>query len=208
METVVRNPWLDILVKPRDTIRGIVQENPKKGLKFLYFLYGLPFALNMAQSLSLGSHVPVWGIVLGSLVLAMIFGWFGILLISGLFFVTGKWIRGVATFPQVRAAVAWSGVPNIATILMWTLLLIVFGGKVFYKEFAETSFIGHEAGVIFAVFFVQSIASIWGFVILLQALGEVQGFSAWKALLNVIIPFGLLLLITWAIGHVEAGRTH
>ena len=62
--------------------------------------------------------------------------------------------------------------------------------------------------MIFAVFFVQSIASIWGFVIVLQALGEVQGFSAWKALLNVIIPFGLLLLITWAIGHVEAGRTH
>jgi Yip1 domain len=208
MERVARSPWLDILTKPRETIRHVVDENPHRGLRFLYFLYGLPFALNMAQSLSLGSHLPIWAIVVGSVVLAMVFGWVGICLLSGLFFLTGKWIKGVANFSQVRAAVAWSSVPNIATILMWILLLGVFGARVFHKEFAESPFMGHEASVIFAVFFVQTIASIWGFVILLQALGEVQGFSAWKALINVLIPFVILLLITWGIGHLETAGKH
>jgi hypothetical protein len=42
---------------------------------------------------------------------------------------------------------------------------------------------------------------VWGFIILLHTLGEVQGFSAWKALVNVIIPVvivvGAWLLLGW-----------
>lgn len=206
MESVAGNPWFDILFKPRETMRGIVESNPKRGFRVLYFLYGIPFALNMAQSLSLASHMPVWAIALIALVMSAPMGWAGINITAALFFAAGKWIRGGATFPQVRSAVAWSSVPNIATILMWAVLLSVFSGQVFFKEFAETPFVGYQAAVIFAVFFVQSVASIWGFVILLQALGEVQRFSAWRALFNVIIPFGLLLLVAWGLGRVEAWR--
>ena len=77
----------------------------------------------------------------------------------------------------------------------------------FRSEFSETQFIGFQAGIVFLVFLVQTIVSIWGFIILVKALGEVQGFSAWKALLNVIIPFLIVVAIIWLVGWVMQGAS-
>jgi hypothetical protein len=48
-------------------------------------------------------------------------------------------------------------------------------------------------------------------VIILKALGQVQGFSAWKALLNVIIPFLVIFvgvsILAWLFTMI-AGTPH
>jgi len=194
------NPWLSIWTEPRKTVRSIVNTDPKFGFVFLSAIYGFPMALNLSQNFSLGASIPLWAILMGSLIICTIFGMIGISISSWLLHVTGRWIGGKGTFQTIRTAVTWSNVPNVVAILMWAVMIGMFGRAVFTSAFSATHFVGTQAGIIFIVFLLQAVASIWGFVILLQGLGEVQGFSAWKALLNVLIPFVVIVAIIWIIG--------
>jgi hypothetical protein len=49
---------------------------------------------------------------------------------------------------------------------------------------------------------VQLAMSIWGVVILVKGLAEVQGFSAWKGLLNVLIPIVIVFVVFFIIGFL------
>jgi len=42
---------------------------------------------------------------------------------------------------------------------------------------------------------------------LLKTLGEVQGFSAWKALLNVVIPLVIVVAAIWLVGWIIWGTS-
>lgn len=191
------NPWKRIWLEPTATIRAIVQFDPKYQFILLAAIYGVPMALNFAQNSSLIESLPLWAILVGALLIAPFIGALGITLSSLLLLWTGRWIGGTGRFETVRAAVAWSNVPNLVSIALWVVLVGVFGSQVFFARFAETIFVGYQAGVIFLVFLAESIASIWGIVLLLKMLAEVQGFSVWKALLNVAIPLALIALLMW-----------
>ena len=201
------NPWLDIWLEPRATIRAIVNYNPKYRFILLSTIYGLPMALNFAQSSSLIESLPLWAILVAALVISPFIGALGSTVSSLLLTWTGKWIGGKSNYDRVRSAVAWSNVPNTVTLILWVVLMVVFGNQVFSRGFSDTAFMGYEAGVVFIVFLVESIVSIWGFIILLKTLGEVQGFSAWKALLNVVIPLVIVVAAIWLVGWIIWGTS-
>lgn len=191
------NPWISIWVEPRKTIRSIINTDPKFRFWVLSAAYGLPILFNFAQNLSLSAAFPLWAILLASLVICSFVGAIGISIGAWLFKVTGRWLGGKGTFNEIRSAVAWSNAPSIVSVAMWIALIAVFKEQVFVREFAEMTFIGYQAGVVFLAFLIQTIVSIWGFIILLKTLGEAQKFSAWKGLLNVVIPFAIIVGVVW-----------
>lgn len=199
------NPWLSIWTEPRKTIRSIVASNPKFGFLLLSAVYGLPLAFNLVQSFALSAVIPLWAIIIGSLVVCTFLGVIGISIAAWLLQITGRLLGGKGNFMTIRAAVAWSNVPNFVTVAMWIVLLGMFGGQVFNRDFSEMHFVGYQAGTLFLVMLIETIVSVWGFIILLNALAEVQGFSIWKALLNVIIPFVAVVAILWVIGWAFQG---
>jgi hypothetical protein len=182
-----------------------VDTNPKLGFLFLSAVYGLPLAFNFVQSWGVSSAVPLWAVLIGSLVVCPFLGMIGISICTWFLHVTGRLIGGKGDFQGVRAAVAWSNVPNVVTVLMWAVLLGIFGAQIFNKNFSEGHFIGYQAGVLFLVMLIETIVSVWGFIILLNALAEVQKFSIWRALANVIIPFVAVVAIIWIMGWVLWG---
>ncbi len=198
------NPWLSIWTEPRKTVRSIVNTDPKFGFVILSGIYGFPMALNLAQNFSLGASIPLWAILIGALIICILLGMIGITISTWLLHFTGRWIGGKGSFQTVRTAVAWSNVPNVVTILMSLIVVAMFGRAMFNAAFSATHFMGTQAGIIFIVFLLQAVASIWGFVILIVGLSEVQGFSVWKALLNVLIPFVIVVAIVWLLGWVFA----
>lgn len=204
---LTRNPWLSIWVQPRETLREIIDTDPKYMLYVLYAFYGFPMALSFAQSFSLCTEFPTWSIVIAAIIVCALLGFLGVAISTWLLMVTGKWIKGKGTYQTIRAAVAWSNVPNAVTSLTWIALLAIFGGQIFCRGFSEKTFIGYQAGVVFLIFLTQSIVSIWGFIILLKTLGEAQGFSAWRALLNVAIPFVIVVALTWLVGWAIWGTS-
>ena len=196
------NPWFAIWWEPKRTVRTLVQTNAKLQLGWLCFLYGLPMALNFAQSYSLIEFLPLWAILFSSLIVAPFIGILGLSLSAWLLQWTGKLVGGKGEFQNIRCAVALSNVPNVFTILMWGVLIGCFGKEALYHDFMETPFVGYQAGILFLVFLMESIASIWGFVILLKGLSEVQNFSVWKALINVVIPIVGLFGLLWITAQI------
>lgn len=194
------NPWIGMWVRPRETIRAILSFNKSYLLVVLYWIYGFPILLQFAQNSSLGDRLSTLAIVGISAVAAFIVGYIGINLGSLLFYWTGRWIGGAGSFRDVRAAVAWSSVPNIVGIALWIVQMVTFGRKIFSLMFFSMSLDGLQLMVSYTCSVISVVVMIWGIVILLKALGEAQQFSAWKALLNVFLPFvvifiGLKLLI-------------
>lgn len=196
-EKLPLNPWTKIWVHPRETIRAIIQHNTSYFLPLLYWIYGLPLLLQVAQNMSLGLQAPSFMILLVAAAGAFFLGWVGINLGSILFYWTGKWIGGQGRYQEVRTAVAWSTVPTIVNNIFWVILTLLFGKALFTQTFLETQFTGVLLAIVFLVSVIQFGVAIWGFVILLQALGEAQKFSAWKALLNVVLPLAMIFLGVW-----------
>lgn len=205
------NPWTGIWVRPRETIRAIIESNPGYMYPLLCIIYGFPMLLQIAQNFALGDRYPLAGIVIVCLVLAGIIGALMINISTALIYWTGKWIGGIGSYQNIRAAVAWANVPNVVNIIIWGINIGVFGGRIFQHSFVETPFIGGELAVIFLTSIVQVIVSVWALIILLKSLGEVQGFSAWKALLNVIIPIVLIFvgvsILAWLFSMMTGAGT-
>lgn len=195
------NPWLKIWLKPRETIQQIVNFDPKYAFYFLSGIYGFNMLMNMAQNLSLGKEYSLSGILLGLVILSVFVGMLFISITSGLLLWTGKWIGGKGTYYPIRASVAWSNVPIIVNIILWLILVAYFKREVFIDSFTETPFFGKEMVLTTFVFLIQSVLSIWSFVIMVKGLAQVQGFSAWKGLLNILIPFFMVGIATWLISH-------
>jgi hypothetical protein len=193
------NPWLKIWVQPRDTIRAIVKTNSKKYFALLSAFYGFPMLLQFSKNLSLGETLPSYAILIVALVLSTFAGMLGITIISWLVHWTGKWIGGEGNFDKIRAAVAWSNVPNAVNGLIWLAMIALFGERLFTRGFGEEAFVGTELQIVFFAFLAQVILAVWAFVILLKTVGEVQGFSAWKALLNILIPFFVVVIALWVL---------
>lgn len=204
------NPWLGMWVRPRQTIRALIEYNPSYLFPLLCMIYGFPLLLQMAQNFSLGDRFSMGGILIGALVGAIFVGMIGINIASALFYWTGKWIGGQGSFQTIKAAVAWSNVPNLVNIALWVINMATFGKRIFMRAFVESPFVGGELAVVFFVSVAQVIIGIWGFIIALKALGEVQGFSAWKALLNMLIPFFIIVigltLLAFLISLVAGGQ--
>ncbi len=199
-EKVPVNPWIGMWIKPRETIRAILSYNKSYLLTLLYWIYGFPLILQFAQNFSLGDQMSLAYILGIALVGGFVVGFIGINLGALLFYWTGRWIGGLGSFQDVRAAVAWSSVPNIVSMAIWLTQIAMFGNKVFSLMFFNTPLVGIELTVTYFCSIISIVVMIWGIVILLKAIGEAQQFSAWKALLNVFLPFivvfiGLKLLV-------------
>jgi len=196
------NPWTRIWTNPRETVRKIVDFNPKFRFIALSFLHGLPMLLYMAQDMSLGDTIGWGAILIGAIILATFIGMLSITIGSSLFLWTGKWIGGQGTYYPIRAATSWSNVPNIVIILSWLALILFFKNSLFLANFQNAEFAGSGLALYFVVLLIQAVMSIWSFVILVKGLAEVQKFSAWKGLLNVLIPFFLIMIFFWILSKV------
>lgn len=201
------NPWLKMWVEPRKTIRTIVNFDPKYRFAVLSGIYGFPMMLHIAQNLNLSDYYVTGGILIVALLLSVFAGMLGITITSALLSWTGKWIGGKAPFLNIRAAVGWSNIPNIINIVMWLIMIAHFGGMVFNRNFPQMPFMGGEMLFVLSIFLVQFIMAIWSFVMLLISLSEVQGFSAWKALLNMIIPSVMVIIVVWVVMFIMSGIT-
>ena len=83
--------------------------------------------------------------------------------------------------------------------------MILHGNSLFVSGY-ETQLVGTAATLSIGFGIIQLAIGIWGLIIMLHALGEVQGFSAWMALLNIVLAglaiFILLFLIVWGVSTV------
>jgi hypothetical protein len=181
------NPWVSIWTKPRATIQQIVDTNPQKFVVRLTSIEGFASVLDIASLRSLGDKYD-WPIIFAIAAFAgPIGGLIGLYLAGALIRWTGQWIGGKAPFQNIRAAIAWAGVPTIWALILWIPQLILFGQELFTTKIPRIH-ARPSLWFMFLGFMVINITiALWASVVYLKCLGQVQGFSTWKALCNTIL---------------------
>ena len=194
METPLLNPWFSMWLHPRQTIRQIVSTNPDRLVVLLAAVGGIAEALTNAASDSKGDDISLQAILLTALFGGPIMGIVGLWLGGLLLRWTGGWLGGQADTRSVRTALAWANVPLIWSLLLWGPALLFFGAELFTTATPAIDASSMFAGLYLVFTLGIGVVSLWALVAFFHALGEVQGFSAWKALGNSILA-GLVVAI-------------
>ncbi len=181
MERSDINPWLGIWIAPKKTIRSILDTHPRKWILLFSIVAGalggllLPLILKPQLSSFFIMLVLIIGVIGGAILglLSLYFeGW--------IYTLTGSWIGGKGTFVDLKCAVGWKNYPSILTALLYGLTILAIP-----NPWLEALF-----GFLYLVF------GIWGFIILVNLVGEAHRFSAWRGFFTVIIA---MILVIFAI---------
>ena len=188
------NPWINIWISPKKTIRAIIAFREKINFfllasiallqKFLFFsvYFGLKF-----------SWVYVFCFIL-VLISSPFLGALWFYFYSYLLHTTGKWLKGIASFSQICTVFSWSKVPLIIDIFMWFILLTFS---------AEHLFVHYSLGISFLfIHIIFFMTAFWSLILLIIGMQEVQKFSLLKTIINVFLSYLAFLLIAMAINFI------
>ena len=199
METTTLNPWFSMWLHPRRTIRQIVETDPDRLVLLLAAVGGIAQAFANAENKSSADKVSLTTVLLIALILGPLMGVFSLWLGSVLLRWTGSWIGGQADSRRIRSALAWSNVPQIWSLLLWFPAIFFFGAELFTKATPVIDASAALSGLYFGFSLGTVVVGVWSFVVFLHSLGEVQGFSAWKALGNATLAVLAILIPLFAI---------
>lgn len=199
------NPWLSMWTRPRATIQQIIEENPERLVLLLAAIGGISEVLDRASVKSLGDKMELTMIFVMAALAGPVIGISGLYIGGALLHWTGGWIGGKAPAVNIRAAMAWSNVLLIWALLLWIPSVALFGSEVFATETPRIDANPSLAYVLIGLAAIELVIGMWAFVAFLKCLGQVQGFSAWKALGNtalaglvVGVPIAVLAYVFYA----------
>lgn len=188
------NPWFTMWYRPRETVRKIIKYDPKYLVIVLAMVSGFSETLDRASLKSMGDYASLIQIFAAALIVGPIVGIASLYISSWLLRWTGKWIGGKASSEHIRTAAAWSTVPLVWALILWIPGLALFGGELFTSA-TPTIDASLSLAILFILFgIIEGVIGIWTIIVFLKCLGEVQGFSAWKALLNSILSILVILI--------------
>lgn len=189
--------WLSIWVRPRATIRRIIDADPRKFAVGIAFVAGALAMVNIRANLvnapmpHMHMRLPQIG-PLGLALAALFMGGANVAMLfvfGALYRWSGAMLGGAADAVQVRAALAWAQVPEIYLTIVGIIV-------------AALGLTGAPAGVYpqhSAFGLIEVIVTLWAFVISLKCLGEAHGFSAWRALGAVLMGLLAVVLVLVAV---------
>ena len=192
------NPLLAIWMRPRATIQQIVDDDPETWVLALAAIAGIGQALNDASTRSSGDSLDLPSIFIIAVIAGPLLGIFGLYVAGALLRWTGRWIGGHASQVDIRAASAWSQVPAIWAMLLWVPELWLFGSEMFTEQTPHIDADPMLQVALLVMVIIEIVITIWSIVVFLKCLGQVQGFTAWKALGNSILA-GLVIVVPVAV---------
>ncbi|PLR84373.1 hypothetical protein CVD25_22175 [Bacillus canaveralius] len=196
---VVKYPFLSILVKARLTIRQLTSGEQKSRVLPIAMLNGI---ITLFTSL-ISSEYPSpwsWFPTLMMIVLLGALAGIALLYIYGfLFFIAGKPIKGKASQKEIRTAYAWMNIPSFWAFFAWLPAIAFFPEQLFTGQLLTQESNIFLTLILLCASLFYSVGLCWSIVLLMIGLSEVQRFSIWKAILNILIaaiPFILIGIIT------------
>ncbi|HVA79755.1 MAG TPA: YIP1 family protein [Candidatus Binataceae bacterium] len=190
-------PFFAIWIAPRDTIRQIIDSDPRRHVIAIAALSG---ALSGLEGSWLGAmSEPHTMSALWPFLVALKVALFAVWAIVGLYLagwtITAacRALGGVANSVQTRAAIAWASIPGIAATGLGVIGLLAGIVTPHALRPGAFSFPPELAGL-------SAILGIWGLVLEVKCIGEVNHFSAWRALAAQLLL--LLVLVTIAVAAI------
>ena len=188
------SPWFTMWIRPRATIRRLIDIDGDPRILLLAGLAGIADVLSTASLRSQGDKISLAAILGIAVIAGPIKGIIQLYIGGFLLGLTGRWIGGKANSETIRATLAWCSVP-----IVWSLLLLPPELALFGKENFTSATPGIDASTALTLAMigfglVEATVGIWCVVIFVKCLSEVQGFSSWRAVANIILS-GLVILV-------------
>ena len=181
-----RSPWLTGWLFPRETIRRIIADDPRRNILLLAALLGIPNLLSMLIDAGPG-FVPItwWQLALaifaGALVgIALFYVWGAILGVSSRLF------GGRASQAETRAAVAWSTLPHLITAVALVGAFVVWmiePGNMAPRDLT------------LALQVILMVPTVWSWVLLIGMISAANRFGLVRGVLSTLVGvIGILLI--------------
>ncbi|GEM_PF-2557319 len=194
--------FFEILVKPAETFKVLVAEDPGYGQWVLIPIYTLlaginpTFYLVLLKFLPAGAALPAE--ILMMMVVGMIFYWLTVICN----FLIGKWLGGTGTLGKVATAYAWAYVPCFGGLILMRLgeipkWALIMGGETDLRTVGAAGNITMILTILPAMVFF-----LWSWVLIAFGVSEAHKISLGRAFGVLGIFFGFLVLVGVVIGFV------
>jgi Yip1 domain len=205
------SPWFTICFSPRATIRKIVETDPKHFVIGIAWVGGALAALDLEMQFNGGSapsllqFVTDWFTVMGPFALAGLAFTLGVMGVAMLFVLgylyrwSGGILGGTASAVEVRAALGWAQVAGIYVTVLGVIVALL-----------SPQSVDMQAGTLQPIWWsvVRLLLGFWVFSISVKTIGEVHGFSAWRATMAMILGnfvIGIVLALGFLVVMIGRG---
>jgi signal peptidase I len=176
------------LLRPRETVERILATNPRRHVVLLAGLAAIPAFLTEWIAAAPTTDILDWRIMLAGVAL----GATGVVaLYVNAFFLrwSGKLIGGHASTLELRAALAWSSVPNVIALAICLVSLaalrLLAGAS---EPIAPALSVTLQA--------VTSVLGLWSLIAMMLMLARIQHFGFWRTVINFALgSLGAMLLL-------------
>lgn len=168
---------------PRTTIRSIVDTDSQ------YMMFAIILFISATSTFTLPSSTSVWLLPVAFVVMVIFFVAF-LYLSAFLMSWTGKWLNGQSTQEELRTAYLWASIPTGTGYALAIVITLLTTGNLLGVEDQIASSL------------IILITSAWTLVIYVLMVAELQKFSLWKAILNLMFVVVSFLMIVIVISFV------
>lgn len=190
-----------ILVRPRQTIRAIVDQDPTRYVILLAWLSGVASAFGTITAKAGDRELPLAFYIGLALYLGPLTGFFHTYTGAALARLTGSWLGGEATFAECRAAMAWGAMPLVCALPLWVIGFSAVGIALIRE---------HAFGIrgTFVILGTQLLIWVWAFTLQVACTAEVHRFSTARALLTAVLGWivfigSLIALVLVAMAFIK-----
>ena len=194
-------PFFRIWIAPRDTIRQIVDTDPRRLVLALAAMSGALSGLEgswLAAMSGPQTMSAMWPFLVAlKVVMYAIWGVVGLYLAGWIITAACRLFGGTASVVETRAAIAWASIPGIVATGLGVVAIVA--GIVTPHALAPGAF-SFPPGL--AV--LSGALGLWGLIVELKCVGEVNRFSAWRALLaqlSVGVVLGVIVGLALVFQH-------
>ncbi|WKA56855.1 YIP1 family protein [Planococcus shenhongbingii] len=197
------NPFTAIWLKTRETVRYLIEEKSMGYVILLMLLSGISSGLVGAFNTELNELMPVWGIILGSIIAAPIFILLIYAIMAGIYLVAGKIFKGVGTYQDLFKATGAATIPQIWLIPVYLIWMLAAPETYFAQPDGMQ---GDGGGLILTIFgsVLITVVTIWSIFINSKAIGEAHRISSWKGFFTIMIPSLIIGVVIAVIAIVLA----
>lgn len=177
------NPWKTMWLRPRATIRALVEHDPTLNVDRLAILMGMTQMIQ--QNSGDGTLQSVLVTLAFTALLGPIIGLLGIRISGAISGWIGRKLGGTATNEEVRAAFAWGALPRVAALPLQLIFLLMI------PLFSATN---PAMGILLvALGGLLTVLGLWEMVLTVAALAEVNRFSIVRAIATLFLPVAIIL---------------
>ncbi|MBZ5201891.1 YIP1 family protein [Planomicrobium chinense] len=192
------NPFTAIWLKTRKAVRYVIEEKSMGFVILLMILSGISSALVGAFDSEMNQMMPVWGIILSSVIAGPIFILIIYAIMAGVYLITGKLFKGTGTYMELFKAVGAAAIPQIWLLPVY-LIWILAAPATYFAEPLGTSGGGGELVITLVGSVLITVVTIWSIFINAKAIGEAHRISSWKGFFTIMIPSIVIGIIIVAI---------